>query len=440
MTATSQPQPQVQPQLVFLDGSFEDLALEMAEYIKATDIIKPLVDSGQKEEVIAKLVANASALNSAPEKEFTAASNLMIYLVFQSGDPRRYLQSLCNNFAKPMQSSPVNAVGLTLNALTTIFNLLPPENPIRARVFLEILKFLKQHGLFETLRPYLAHLEAWNELWGTEEELQRNMYTEIAEVAMEAGNPEDSYQYILRALRTLDADDREELTSEEAQKLALRGVRMALMSNTLYLFQDLRDIPCVEALNDTHPVYAQLLEIFAEQDLEDFNDFNDEHKGWIEQQKLDMEKLTRKMRLLSFASLAASTPSREIEHAKIVKALQIPEEDVEMWTIDAIRAGLVEGKLSQQRKVFLVHKVTYRVFGTKQWQELATRVDQWKSTLGTVLANLLQGRAEAKAQQERETQEAERKATQGTAGGQGGQGGGRRNQQRQQRERTDNDD
>lgn len=144
------------------------------------------------------------------------------------------------------------------------------------------------------------------------------------------------------------------------------------------------------------------------------------------------------MRLLTFASLAAATPSREIPYEKIVKALRIPEEEVEMWTIDTIRAGLVEGKLSQQRKVFLVHKVTYRVFGTKQWQELSTRVDNWKTTLGGVLDHLLQGRAEAKAQQERDAQEVERKLAQASLGGQ--QQGGRRYQGKQQKERSENAD
>jgi translation initiation factor 3 subunit M len=190
-------------------------------------------------------------------------------------------------------------------------------------------------------------------------------------------------------------------------------------------------------------VYSQLLDIFAEQDLEDYNDFNIDHEGFIEKEKLDHDKLHRKMRLLTFASLAASTPSREIPYDSIISALQIPEDDVEMWTIDAIRAGLVEGKLSQQRKVFLVHKITYRVFGQKQWQELATRVDQWKTTLRSVLGSVLQGRADVRAQHERETQEAERKLTQGGMGDrQGHQGGGRRghHMQRQQRDRNDNDD
>ena len=216
---------------------------------------------------------------------------------------------------------------------------------------------------------------------------------------------------------------------------------MALLSNTHFLFQDLRAIPSVQALSDSHPVYSQLLDIFAEQDLEDYNDFNEEHEGWVEQQKLDHDKLHRKMRLLTFASLAAATPSREIEYAKITKALQIPEDDVEMWAIDVIRAGLVEGKLSQKRNVFLVHKVTYRVFGQRQYQELATRVDHWRSTMQNVLGVLRQEQVNAKAQKEREQQELERKLNSASLGGD--RGGRRQNQgqgQAPKRERTEDDD
>lgn len=250
----------------------------------------------------------------------------------------------------------------------------------------------------------------------------------------------ESYDFLLKALRTFDADDKEELTSEDAQRLSLRAVKMAILSNTYFLFQDLRAIPSVEALSETNPIYSQLLEIFAEQDLEDYNDFTEEHEGWVEKENLEHDKLHRKMRLLTFASLAAATPSREIEYAKICKALQIPEGEVEKWAIDVIRAGLVEGKLSQKRGMFLVHKVTYRVFGQKQYQELATRVDHWRNTLQNVLGVLRQEQVNAKTQREREVQELERKVA--NAGIGGGNQSGRRNEQRQpqQRERTDNDD
>lgn len=225
--------------------------------------------------------------------------------------------------------------------------------------------------------------------------------------------------------------------------LSLRALRMALLSPTQFDFQDLRSLPSVHALSDSHPVYSQLLDIFTEQDLEDYNDFNEEHEGFIAKEKLDHEKLERKMRLLTFASLAASTPNREIPYQGIAKALQVPLEEVEMWTIDVIRAKLVEGRLSQQKKVFLVHRTTYRVFGEKQWRELGTRVDQYKTVVDHLITVIRRQESEVAAQKEREVQEIERKlAGAGMGGGMGGgdrrRGGGQ--QQQKPRERDDNDD
>lgn len=257
----------------------------------------------------------------------------------------------------------------------------------------------------------------------------------------------ESYDYLLKALRTFDADDKEELGSEEAQELSLRAVREALLSNTHLLFTDICSIPSVQNLSETHPVWSQLLVIFAENDLEDYNDFNDEHEGFLEQEELDGDRLLRKMRLLTFASVAAQTTSRRIEYSTIARALQVPSEDVEMWAIDVIRAGLVEGKLSQQDQVFLVHKVTYRVFGTRQWQELATRLDSWRNTLNSLVEVVRKEEGNARAQKEREVQELERKLqSAGIDAGNRQRGGRRDGGQREPKEprepklRTDDDD
>lgn len=210
---------------------------------------------------------------------------------------------------------------------------------------------------------------------------------------------------------------------------------MAISSPTRFDFQDLRALPSVQALSDSQPVYSQLLDIFTEQDLEDYNDFREEHEGWIEKEKLDHEKLQRKMRLLTFASLAASTPNREIPYANIAKALQIPSEDVEMWTIDVVRAKLVEGRLSQKQKVFLVHRTTYRVFGEKQWRELGTRIDQFKLVVDRLTSTVR--RAQAEVEQARKAEEEQLAKKLAGAGISSGNPGDRR---RQPRQRTDDDD
>ncbi|KKK22104.1 PCI domain protein [Aspergillus rambellii] len=97
------------------------------------------------------------------------------------------------------------------------------------------------------------------------------------------------------------------------------------------------------------------------------------------------------MRLLTLASLAAAATTtttasaRSLSYATIASALRVPASDVEKWVIDTIRAGLVEGKLSQLRSEFLVHRATYRVFGEKQWAEVQGRLMVWRRSLERVL-------------------------------------------------------
>ncbi|AEO70435.1 uncharacterized protein THITE_72918 [Thermothielavioides terrestris NRRL 8126] len=426
------------PQLLFVDGTFAELAQELADYVQVGDQVKPYLEKDQPEAALQIIVKASSYLNSAPEKEFTGAYNLLIHLVLQSQDPKKYLPTVCGNLLKPITSSPAHGFTLAANALSTVFNLLERSNPLRYNVFMQIIRFIRQNAQFDLLKPRLKNLEGWFTEWDTDEEDQRKLYLEVSEAAAEAGDEEESYHYLVKALGTFDRDDQEEITSEEAQMLSLKAVRMAISSPTRFDFQDLRALPTVQALGDSHPVYSQLLDIFTEQDLEDYNDFRDEHEGWIEKEKLDHEKLQRKMRLLTFASLAASTPNREIPYSSIAKALQIPLEDVEMWTIDVVRAKLVEGRLSQQQKVFLVHRTTYRVFGEKQWRELGTRVDQYKAIVDRLIGVVRKAQADVENQREREQQELERKlASVGISGER--QGGGDRRRQ-PPKPRTDEDD
>ncbi|KAI1454379.1 PCI-domain-containing protein [Annulohypoxylon moriforme] len=448
--AAQEEQPQ---QRVFVDGSFAELAKEMADYLHIGEDVKPLLEKDQKDEVLKKIILASPALNAVPEKEFQSSYNLLIYLVLQSDNPGMLLARVCDNLTKPVTSSPVHGPGLALNALTTIFNLLKHnsdrDSQLRFNVFMAILRFVKLNGFYDHIKKTLPELQGWLQQWETDEEDQRKLYVEVAEVAHEAGDEETAYQYVLSALRTFEED---ETKSEEAQKLALRALKTALLSPTHNDFQDLLAVSAIQSLSESHPLYHELLVIFAEKDLEDYNDFNEEHEGFIEKEHLDGDKLRRKIRLLTFASLAASTPNHEIPYANIEKALQIPSEEVEMWTIDVIRAGLVEGKLSQLKKVFLVHQTFYRVFGEKQWREVGDRVEGWKVIIRNVIVNLRREQANAESHKKRETEEIERRlANVGVGGPSGGERGGRRgggdrgdrgdrSERAPRRERTDDDD
>lgn len=177
-----------QPQLVFVDGSFEELAQEMANFLNVGDDVKALIEKQQKDEVLKKLIIASPALHSIPEKEFAGAYNLLVYLVLQSEKADMFLSRVCENLTKPITSSPLSGPGLALNTLTTIFNMLKPDDELRYNVFMAILRFLKHHGMFENLKPYLKSLDDWMEDWETESDDRRQTYEAIADTAREAGD------------------------------------------------------------------------------------------------------------------------------------------------------------------------------------------------------------------------------------------------------------
>lgn len=177
-------------QRLFVDGTWEELAQEMAAYVDAGDDVQPLLEKGQKDEALKKIVTASAVLNSKPERDFLAAYNLLIYLVLQSPNAKMFLPKVCENLSRPVTSSPVHGPGLALSALTTIFNLLPRDSELRFHVFMAIIRFVKQNGLYENLRAATKNVPEWLKQWDADEEQQRKMYEELADLAAEAGDEE----------------------------------------------------------------------------------------------------------------------------------------------------------------------------------------------------------------------------------------------------------
>lgn len=338
-----------------------------------------------------------------------------------------YLAPICQHLSQPVTSSPQNSVGLQLNILTTIFNTLSSDSESRYHVLLAILTIIrKSSATFDIIRPQLKTLDVWIENWEMDKEDSRKLYLALSDAAAESADSGASYQYLLRALRTIQ--DAEEASSADAKNLSIRAISTALSAPTTFDFSDLTALDSVQALRKSEPNWFDLLEIFATENLDDYHEFLTAHGDWVSaQQQLDQTALETKMRHLTLSSLAASaSQTRSLPYATIAKALAIESTEVEKWVIDVIRAGLVEGKLSQSSQTFLVHRATYRVFGEQQWREVAARLDMWKGSLEGVLRVLAEQKREFAQDRERESRE-EAGGNQSSFGqdrGQGGQRGG----------------
>lgn len=300
-----------------------------------------------------------------------------------------FLSRICTYLAKPITSSVQFGPSLSISILSTIFNTLGANDSSRFHVLLAIVAVIRQSGsaiAFEALKPQLtAQLPTWLSAWELDDDEAQRLHLAVADAAQAAGDPELAQRHVVQALQTIPAA---QASSKEARDLAVRALTSALTHPAVFDFTPLTASDAVQALRSSDSTLFELLEIFTADTLDAYEAFvaatplTGISGGVLAESG---EALQNKMRLLTLASLAASTPSRSLPYSTIATSLRVPAEDVEKWVIDTIRAGLVEGKLSQLRSEFLVHRATYRVFGEKQWAEVQGRLMVWRRSLERVL-------------------------------------------------------
>lgn len=181
-----------------------------------------------------------------------------------------------------------------------------------------------------------------------------------------------SFNFLLKKLSLSNDKEADVL----AQEIVLRAVAMENYFN----FEDLLQYKPIQNLKGKQEY--ELLNVFLNGTLSSYQTFAASNSALIQNE----ENNIRKMRLLSLASLGSENLVRELTYGDIASNLQIPEEEVEMWVIDVIRAGLVEAKLDQLNKTVIVHRSIYRVFGQEQWKKLSTALSTWKENLNEILA------------------------------------------------------
>jgi translation initiation factor 3 subunit M len=254
-----------------------------------------------------------------------------------------------------------------------LYNALPNNSPLRYNAFVGLVDATAQADELESLYGQLEYVDSWIKQWGIDVETQRNLYDYLTKVLLNAGEEKLALEFSLKKLSTFAEGDN---TNELAKEVILRAIDM----ENYFAFEDLLQYNAVQKLKGSEEY--ELLDVFLNGTLTTYQSFAQAHSTLITQS----DKNIHKMRLLSLASLGSENLSRELTYNDIATNLQIPEEEVEMWVIDVIRAGLVEAKLDQLNKTVIVHRSIYRVFGQEQWKKLSTSLSAWKENLNEILA------------------------------------------------------
>ncbi|KAI9363239.1 hypothetical protein BD770DRAFT_424915 [Pilaira anomala] len=366
---------------IFVKDGAEAQIMDLALYISKlrgeegsdkAPYVQQIESDLKKDSVYVQLAKDASIFLTENDKEVEGAFNLMIVTIL--GAPSTVLSEAVQAFVDTLTKTESNKTGLKQKILLNLYNALPGNSPLRYNAFVGLVEVTTQADELESLYGQLEYVDAWTKQWGIDQQTQRSLYEYLSKVLSSAGEEKLALDFLLKKLATFEENDNQVVAL--AKEVVLRAIGM----DNFFAFEDLLQYSSIQKLKGTEEY--ELLDIFLNGTLSTYQEFAKSHAGLIQ----DAEKNIHKMRLLSLASLGSENLARELTYADIAKNLQIQEEEVEMWVIDVIRAGLVEAKLDQLNKTVIVHRSIYRVFGQEQWKKLSTSLSAWKENLNEILA------------------------------------------------------
>ncbi len=275
----------------------------------------------------------------------------------------------------------------TLTIMTTLFNLV--DNQARYPVFRAITKFSKTHNLGNILTSQYQRLVPCMDDWHVSLGEKREALLDIIAASADLGEEAKLY-FLTEVLKTYSDDD------ESSKDLVITTLNTALSIPDRLTYTEFLRVGVVKLLEKSASSHHQLLTILCTGELSDLSSFLSSNPNFFSQSGISYNVVERKMRLLSLCSLASKAANDQVSYQEIAFALSVPQEDVEMWVIDVIRAGLVEGKLLQTTQTLLVHHSTARVFDLSHWKRLDHQLNIWREHLEGILRVVEQTTRESK--------------------------------------------
>lgn len=297
--------------------------------------------------------------------------------------------SLLNQLADSIIStSAVNGAGSkAISLLATLYNMRKDPTE-KVGILVKMIRLAVASG--DMLESESSVLGKWmdptqvekmlNE-WKIDPAGRRELYQVAAEASQKSLKAKQ--QFTLLVVETYSKSDVDAAGLGAAKQAAIGAIR-----DPVSLFAQQRKImslPAVQALEKNDAPLYELLKVFQEGKLDDYNSYIKSKGGdsVLAQYDLSAEDCSRHMRILSLCSLAAQ--HEEIPYPVVAETLQTDAADVEKWVIAAVSSGLLSAKMDQLQEKVMVERSVVRKFDMDQWKALQSRLHLWKQNVGGIL-------------------------------------------------------
>ncbi|GAA5942463.1 PCI domain-containing protein [Sporobolomyces koalae] len=363
-----------------------------------------------KRNVVAQVLASLRDTTvEAADKEFEGFANLVLSFVLSAfpadhPDFSSHILALVDAIAHSTDRTANPTLSTRYATLANLFNSLPSSSAslhqLRLAVLLKLISYAAQNDDFAVIQPALNKFESYLVSWGfgpgTQGEEEGNAaVSQIVEILVRKGKLAEARTLLLSHLSSPSAvEGRSATPSSTASELASSLIALSLHLPDVYDFAALSTARFPAIANPSSNELKQLLEIFQKGDIAAFGSVK--FPISVASLSLEQDSLDKKLRLIKLAELCSERVGETVQYGEIAQALDLKTEgddgeEVETWVIDAIRASLLAGRLSQPTQSLSITRALPRSFESKHWTVIEQRLQSWRKSLDSILASTQRG-------------------------------------------------
>ncbi|GAA5934521.1 hypothetical protein JCM3775_000380 [Rhodotorula graminis] len=369
-----------------------------------------------KRQVVAHLVQalDGHRLEASSDKEFEGLANLVLALVLSHYTPAdTEYNSLLSTLAdaltttttttsSPSSSTPAKAsaapsLAARYASLATLFNALPTEGAadLRLSLLLKLVAFAAANDDLSVVAPALAKLEHWLAEWNLGADKSDAAVRDVVAHLVAHGHAKQARELLASHLAA--SKDHQ---SSVAPELAATLVALSLAAPDVYDFHALTParVPALASLPSSLSTLLSRFQASSSSSSPSYpSNIPQDALEAVPGVPLSKAQLEHKLRLVQLADLCAERVGQTVSYDEIAKACGVEaqkgseeeSEEVEGWVIDAIRASLLLGRLSQPSRTLSVSRASpVQAFTPQHWATVQQRLEGWKVSLGRVRASV----------------------------------------------------
>lgn len=227
-----------------------------------------------------------------------------------------------------------------------------------------------QHGQLETVMiAQVRDVVKLSEFWNLTKDERLALYIESAQALDQEGDAQGAFNLYFHSLSLVDAKNASKY-QKEAEKLIVNAVKGPQVIN----FEEILLIEAVQDLKKSSKELFEFVDLFLKDDVATFKKNIAKMNKLMEAQQITVDQATLKKQYIDVCSIQSETTSFK----DLAKLLDIKEDDIEEWVIEAMSNDVIDAKIDQVSEQVVIKTSKMRNLNNEEWQIITKKIQEWK--------------------------------------------------------------